>query len=689
MALAADWKPETGGEPVTTKAPRPGTPPPEPAELAPLFPELEIEGLLGAGGMGAVYKAKQRRLGRAVALKVLHGELSGDALFVERFLREAQALAKLAHPGIVAIHDFGERERRCYLVMEYVDGTNLRALLKQGLLAPRQSLDIVRQLCDSLQFAHDEGVVHRDIKPENVLVDRAGRVKIADFGLAKLVGAPAQATLTSAGQVMGTPHYMAPEQVERPRDVDHRADLFSLGVVFYEMLTGELPLGRFAPPSERVQVDVRLDEIVLKSLERERERRYQHAAQVKTDVERIERQPAAPAESEEDELSGLRSGVYLPRLQAAFGRHRPPAWAWLALSTVAWIVCGASFDLGALWFILLSVPLLAWLFLSMVASRSGAEPAQDEHAAPEVFVEVGYGEQGRSRQLSRRVALDRWVVRMGPGAFFTVCLGFVALFVAHVAGWERYTWNYSSSPQAPMAGLERWAGRDAELLEHVGITSASRPDLASADLQLEAESAHWLDNPYALLRVHPAVHLSVALLLLLGGAWLAGRGGTTPRAGVASSMLLLLLPLPGLHALTYALRGESAGLEVVQTLRECRGDAHALAGNLYATLVAQEIEVHAELSARIVEERSGEVLGEVHVLASAPASVFERWSMTWHGPERLEPHVLFTIVSDPSGERALLLAEGGTVDSSRLATSDWSSRLRETLRVACETTVAK
>ena len=229
----------------------------------------------------------------------------------------------------------------------------------------------------------------------------------------------------------------------------------------------------------------------------------------------------------------------------------------------------------------------------------------------------------------------------------------------------------------------------AAFLEHVGITSASRPDLASADLQLEAESAHWLDNPYALLRVHPAVHLSVALLLLLGGAWLAGRGGTTPRAGVASSMLLLLLPLPGLHALTYALRGESAGLEVVQTLRECRGDAHALAGNLYATLVAQEIEVHAELSARIVEERSGEVLGEVHVLASAPASVFERWSMTWHGPERLEPHVLFTIVSDPSGERALLLAEGGTVDSSRLATSDWSSRLRETLRVACETTVAK
>src|SRR5262245_25725373 len=120
MELAASGEPAPGAEPVATGAPRPGTPPPPPAELAPLFPELEIETLLCVGGMGAVYRAKQKRLGRAVALKVLHRELSGDPVFVERFLREAQALAKLAHPGIVSVHDYGEREGRCYLVMEHV-----------------------------------------------------------------------------------------------------------------------------------------------------------------------------------------------------------------------------------------------------------------------------------------------------------------------------------------------------------------------------------------------------------------------------------------------------------------------------------------------------------------------------------------------------------------------------------------
>jgi hypothetical protein len=147
-----------------------------------------------------------------------------------------------------------------------------------------------------LQYAHDEGVVHRDIKPENILLDRKGRVKIADFGLAKLLGrAPADARLTAPQQVMGTPHYMAPEQVERPLEVDHRADIYSLGVVFYELLTGELPLGRFAPPSQKVQLDLRLDEVVLKTLEKEPQRRYQQISEVKTDIESITAQPPTGA----------------------------------------------------------------------------------------------------------------------------------------------------------------------------------------------------------------------------------------------------------------------------------------------------------------------------------------------------------------------------------------------------------
>jgi serine/threonine protein kinase len=137
---------------------------------------------------------------------------------------------------------------------------------------------IVPQICEALQFAHDEGIVHRDIKPENILLDKKGRVKIADFGIAKILGREQDVAITETGGAIGTPHYMAPEQMEKPTTVDHRADIFSLGVVFYEMLTGELPLGKFAPPSCKVEVDVRLDDVVLRALEKDPERRYQHAS---------------------------------------------------------------------------------------------------------------------------------------------------------------------------------------------------------------------------------------------------------------------------------------------------------------------------------------------------------------------------------------------------------------------------
>ncbi|HMC65785.1 MAG TPA: serine/threonine-protein kinase, partial [Gemmataceae bacterium] len=252
---------------------------PTAAELAHLFPQLEILELLGQGGMGAVYKARQRGLDRLVALKVLPPQDSRDPAFAERFTREARALAKLNHPSIVAVHDFGEIVTAhdsgeagglFYFIMEYVDGANLRQLLQAKKLPPGDAMKIVPPICEALQYAHDEGIVHRDIKPENILVDKKGRVKIADFGLAKLLGRkPEVYTLTGPWQVMGTPHYMAPEQMEKPLAVDHRADIYSLGVVLYEMLTGELPLGRFLPPSQKVQIDVRLDEIVLKTLEKE------------------------------------------------------------------------------------------------------------------------------------------------------------------------------------------------------------------------------------------------------------------------------------------------------------------------------------------------------------------------------------------------------------------------------------
>lgn len=279
--------------------------PPTVAELAAKFPQLEILGLLGRGGMGAVYQARQKELDRLVALKILPPDIGHDLAFAERFTREARALAKLNHPGIVTIYDFGRADGLYFFLMEFVDGMNLRELLQRQRIAPREALAIVPQICDALQYAHDQGIVHRDIKPENLLIDRRGRVKVADFGLAKLMGSEPDAAgpadspagspaLTEAGRVMGTPNYMSPEQVEHPGEVDHRADIYALGVVFYQMLTGELPEKKLQPPSRKVEIDVRLDEVVLRALEKQPERRYQQASTMKQQVETIAQGAAGP-----------------------------------------------------------------------------------------------------------------------------------------------------------------------------------------------------------------------------------------------------------------------------------------------------------------------------------------------------------------------------------------------------------
>jgi len=262
-------------------------------QLASLFPELEIIDKVGTGGMGVVYKAKQKQLDRLVAVKLVRPDLCDDPAFAERFTREARAMARLSHPAIINVFDFGQRENFYFFIMEFVDGANLRQLVRSGELDPKAALAVVPQICDALQYAHDAGIVHRDIKPENIMLDKSGRVKIADFGLAKLVKPqPDDFTLTGTKQVVGTPHYMAPEQFEHPTEVDHRADIYSVGVVIYEMLTGELPLGRFALPSEKVQVDVRLDEIVLRALQKEPELRYQQVTEIKTGMESVSATPS-------------------------------------------------------------------------------------------------------------------------------------------------------------------------------------------------------------------------------------------------------------------------------------------------------------------------------------------------------------------------------------------------------------
>lgn len=261
--------------------------PPEPGEIADRFPQFEILECLGRGGMGVVYKARQKSLNRLVAIKILAPERVKDPKFAGRFAREAELLAKLNHPHIVTIHDFGETGGLYYLVMEFINGVNLRDLLREGKMAPEQALAIVPPICEALQFAHDHGIVHRDIKPENILLDRDGRVKIADFGIATIAG--------DASDPSGTPAYMAPEQAAHATKIDHRADIYALGVVLYEMLTGERPSSSPIAPSKRVQIDVRLDEVVLRALEHEPERRFQTAADLRTVVQNVAAERPQPA----------------------------------------------------------------------------------------------------------------------------------------------------------------------------------------------------------------------------------------------------------------------------------------------------------------------------------------------------------------------------------------------------------
>jgi predicted Ser/Thr protein kinase len=292
-------------------------PPLPPEQIAPHFPQLEILECLGRGGMGVVYKARQKTLNRLVALKLLAPERVGDTKFAERFTREAQALAALNHPNIVTIHDFGQAGGFYFLLMEYVDGLNLRQLLRTRKFTPEEALAIVPPLCDALQFAHDRGIVHRDIKPENLLLDKDGRVKVADFGIAKMLGGAngGGATATSGvpqsltQSTLGTPGYTSPEQKADPQRVDNRADIYSLGVVFYELLTGELPGKPLQPPSRKVQIDVRLDEVVLRALEKNPERRYQQVSEVKSQVETISSTMGGSAYTAQSQESSEPAGV--------------------------------------------------------------------------------------------------------------------------------------------------------------------------------------------------------------------------------------------------------------------------------------------------------------------------------------------------------------------------------------------
>jgi polar amino acid transport system substrate-binding protein len=270
-------------------------------EMGRFFPNLELVERLGQGGMGVVYLARHVMLDRQVALKVVLPVFGDKPAFLERFRREAKLMARLDHPGVVRLMDFGKAGDRYYLTMEYLSGGTLRRRMKDGPIKPQDALRIAATICEALLHAHEENVVHRDISPENILFDRHGNLKVADLGLARVCG---EAGLTRSTQGMGKMGYMAPEQHESAATADHRADLYAVGVVLYEMLTGERPkAGEAALASRKVRGDSsgtvrvnldKVDELIQRALESDPVKRFESAAHMKDKIEDALRAPPPP-----------------------------------------------------------------------------------------------------------------------------------------------------------------------------------------------------------------------------------------------------------------------------------------------------------------------------------------------------------------------------------------------------------
>jgi len=316
--------------------------PPGPEELAAMLPQYDISHLIAAGGMGAVYAGVQRALDRPVAIKILPPGAARDGESIERFRTEAKAMARLNHANIPAVYDFDVSRGYCYLVMEFIEGVTVHQLITGKELTPDATYGLITQVCEALQFAHQRGIVHGDIKPSNLLVTPDGMVKLADFGLAQLTG-PGAAT-TETYSPMGTPEYAAPELWNPHAVMDHRADLYSLGCVFYEMLTETIPQGQFELPAARFKLDPRVDSIIIRCMQQKPALRYQSAADIRADIEALQ-QSAKVNPLLKSAVRVYRPPVARPGTPAATRPRRVPAkkatgfpWFWIIIAGLLGIV---------------------------------------------------------------------------------------------------------------------------------------------------------------------------------------------------------------------------------------------------------------------------------------------------------------------------------------------------------------
>ncbi|MBX3740800.1 MAG: serine/threonine protein kinase [Akkermansiaceae bacterium] len=477
--------------------------PPSPEELHRLLPQYEIAAMLGRGGMGAVYQGTQNRLERPVAIKLLPAELADDVHFTVRFEREARTLAKLSHPGIVAIHDSGQTpEGHLYFVMEFVDGTDLQRLIREGGLSPMRSLEIVSRVCDALRAAHGKGVVHRDIKPANILVAEDGTVKLADFGLARPTLADHAGQLTLPRLAMGTPDYMAPEQ--KRGEGDHRADLYALGVVLYEMLCGRTPQGAWHLPGDGVAIDPLIDGILIRALQEDPARRYQSADEMKADIEAIR----------------------LPPVREKVPERRQP-WRPLAKGMIG-VLAAAALGLSAHWFagrnagteVFPSGPgRPGWTVLS---AEGGQEPFLEDLRGPDGWARLDGASYWQVRKVPAASGAIRCKVRWnGTSKLFRLAVGktdrLTALFYrsedVRLAGWNvRGIRRPHAMPLLPGHEAElcvAWTARnfhawvDGELIGSLPVAepserihfalSSDAPKNPKGGEEVEVRDIRWLD----------------------------------------------------------------------------------------------------------------------------------------------------------------------------------------------------